>query len=99
MPEWQIEELAAGVYARVGTRPLLPNSGIIVGDEGVVVVDSGYSVQGGRDLLADVRRLTPKPVTAIVITHHHFDHAWGNAAFAGVDVIGHANARRALTTI
>src|SRR5215212_3777672 len=94
MPEWRVEELAAGVFARTGVHPLQPNSGIVVGDEGVLVVDSGYSTAAGRELRADVRRLTDKPVTHLVVSHHHFDHAWGNEAFGGAALIGHANARR-----
>jgi cyclase len=93
MVEWRLEELAAGVFARVGVHPLQPNSGIVVGDGGVLVVDSGYSAAAGRELLADIRRVTSLPVTCVVISHHHFDHAWGNEVFAGATVIGHANAR------
>ena len=94
MPEWRIEQVADGVFARTGVNPLQPNSGIIVGDDGVLVVDSGYSAQAGRELLADIATLTPLPVTAVVISHHHFDHAWGNEVFAGAELIGHAEARR-----
>jgi cyclase len=94
MVEWRIEELAHGIFARTGAHPLQPNSGIVVGDDGVLIVDSGYSTQCGRELLTDVRRLTPKPVQIVVISHHHFDHAWGNEAFAGATLVGHANAER-----
>ncbi|MGD9890487.1 MAG: MBL fold metallo-hydrolase [Dehalococcoidia bacterium] len=93
MPEWRIEELAAGVFARVGIHPLQPNSGIVIGERGVLVVDSGYSATAGRELLADIRRITPLPVSTVVISHHHFDHAWGNQVFEQADVVGHTNAR------
>lgn len=96
MTEWRLEELAPGIFARVGVNPLQPNSGIIVGGQGVLVVDSGYSAAAGRELLADVRRLTPLPVTAVVNSHHHFDHAWGNEVFEGARLIGHGNAQRAM---
>lgn len=94
MTEWRVEELTPGVFARTGVDPLQPNSGIVVGDEGVLVVDSGYSTQSGRELREEIRRLTAKPVTTVVISHHHFDHAWGNEAFADASLIGHANAER-----
>lgn len=94
MPEWRLEELAPGVFARTGLNPLQPNSGIIVGERGVLVVDSGYSTAAGKDLLADVRRLSSLPVAAVAISHHHFDHSWGNEAFDGARLIGHENARR-----
>jgi glyoxylase-like metal-dependent hydrolase (beta-lactamase superfamily II) len=94
MPEWRMEEVAPGIFARTGTNPLQPNSGIIVGERGVLVVDSGYSTAAGRDLLADVRRVSSLPVTMVVISHHHFDHSWGNEAFEGAQLIGHENARQ-----
>ena len=97
MADWRLEELAAGVFARTGvSHPLQPNSGIVVGDGGVVVIDSGYSTAAGRDLLADVRRVTALPVTAVLLSHHHFDHAWGSEAFAGAAIVGHENARAAM---
>ena len=97
MRPWRLEELAPGVFARTGTHPLQPNSGIIVGTDGVLVIDSGYSTAAGRELLGTVQRVTPLPVTAVAISHHHFDHAWGNDAFAGATLLGHENARRNMT--
>src|SRR5262245_6709340 len=98
MPSWRIDELAPGVFARTGVHPLQPNSGIIVGDEGVVVVDAGDSTAAGRDLRVDVVRLTTKPIVAVVISHHHFDHAWGNEVFTDARILGHANAGRNMLT-
>jgi cyclase len=94
MTGWRLEEVGPGVFARVGERPLQPNSGIIVGDDGVTVIDSGYSTEAGRELQADIRRVTPLPVVRVIISHHHFDHAWGNDAFSDARIIGHENARR-----
>lgn len=96
MSGYRIEELARGVYARIGGRPLEPNSGIIVGDEGVVVIDTAYSPAAARDIAADIARLTPRPVTTVIVSHHHFDHSWGNQVFAGARILGHANARTAM---
>lgn len=93
MVEWQLEELAHGVFARTGVHPLQPNSGIVVGERGVLVIDSGYSAAAGRELLGDIGRITPLPVTHVVISHHHFDHAWGNQVFEAAEVVGHINAR------
>jgi glyoxylase-like metal-dependent hydrolase (beta-lactamase superfamily II) len=93
MVEWNLEEIAPGVFARTGVHPLQPNSGIVVGERGVLVIDSGYSAAAGRELLADIGRMTPLPVTHVVISHHHFDHAWGNQVFDKAQVVGHSNAR------
>ncbi len=98
MAGFRIEELAPGVFARIGSRPLDTNSGIIVGDDGVMVVDSGYSPAAARDLADDIARITAKPVTTLIVSHHHWDHAWGNQVFAGARIIGHVNARTAMET-
>jgi cyclase len=96
MTGYRVEELARGVYARIGGRPLDPNSGIIVGEDGVTLIDSGYSPAAGRAIREDIARLTDKPVTSVIVTHHHFDHSWGNQEFAGARIIGQANARTAM---
>jgi glyoxylase-like metal-dependent hydrolase (beta-lactamase superfamily II) len=70
------------------------NSTIIVGDKGVIVVDSGGSNEVGRHLAAAVRRITDKPVTHVVNTHHHGDHYLGNVAFEGATFISSEVCRR-----
>lgn len=96
MAAYRMEELAPGVYARIGGRPLEPNSGIIVGDEGVTLIDTAYSPAAARAIAADIARVTAKPVTTVIISHHHFDHSWGSQVFEGARIIGHANARAAM---
>jgi glyoxylase-like metal-dependent hydrolase (beta-lactamase superfamily II) len=50
-------------------------------DRGLVVVDTHGSTAAGRLVLEDLRRLSAGPVTAVVNTHWHWDHSFGNAAF------------------
>ena len=59
-PGTTIVELADGVFARLHEG--LTNAGIIVGDDGVLVIDSLRVPSFARDLIADVKRLTPKPI-------------------------------------
>ena len=77
--EERIVTVADGVYVAVGYSPA--NVGLIVGDEGAVIVDTGMSVDDGRRIAAEFRELTDKPVRAIVFTHSHGDHTGGAAAF------------------
>jgi cyclase len=63
------------------------NSTVIVGEQGVILIDSGGSAEVGRHIAAAVRRITDKPVTHVVNTHHHGDHHLGNAAFEGASFI------------
>src|SRR5215468_8890426 len=53
----------------------------IAGDRGLVVVDTHGSTAAGRAVLDDLERLDAGPVTAVVNTHWHWDHSFGNAAF------------------
>jgi glyoxylase-like metal-dependent hydrolase (beta-lactamase superfamily II) len=57
------------------------NSGVIVGDKGVIVVDAKVSAAAGKELLDDIAKITPKPVTTVILTHSDGDHVNGLAAF------------------
>ncbi|HEY5083615.1 MAG TPA: MBL fold metallo-hydrolase, partial [Rhizomicrobium sp.] len=66
------------------------NSGVIVGDKGVIVVDAKTTLDGGKELLADIAKITPKPVTTVILTHSDGDHVNGLAAFpTGITIIAH----------
>ena len=75
-PGAKIVELTTGVYARLHEG--LTNAGIIVGDDGVLVIDSLRVPSFARDLIADVKHLSDKPITHVIDTHSHWDHSWGN---------------------
>ncbi|RLA22830.1 MAG: quinoprotein relay system zinc metallohydrolase 1 [Gammaproteobacteria bacterium] len=57
------------------------NSGFIITDEGVVVIDTGSSRRYGEQMLAEIRKQTNKPIFKVINTHHHPDHFLGNQAF------------------
>ena len=66
------------------------NSGVIVGDKGVIVVDAKTTLAGGKELLEDIAKITPKPVTTVILTHSDGDHVNGLAAFpTGITIIAH----------
>jgi glyoxylase-like metal-dependent hydrolase (beta-lactamase superfamily II) len=68
-------------YGPSSTEGLGANSGFIVGDESVLVIDSRFSYSHARQLLSAVRSVTDLPVKYLVNTHYHPDHVWGNAIF------------------
>jgi cyclase len=70
------------------------NSTVIVGGNGVILVDSGGTAEVGRHIASAVRRITHKPVTHVVNTHHHGDHYLGNVAFEGATLISSEMCRR-----
>jgi glyoxylase-like metal-dependent hydrolase (beta-lactamase superfamily II) len=71
------------------------NSGVIVGDKGVIVIDAKTTPAGGKELLDDIAKITPKPVTTVILTHSDGDHVNGLAAFpAGITIIAHENCKK-----
>ncbi|MFC4062959.1 MBL fold metallo-hydrolase [Planomonospora corallina] len=65
------------------------NAGLVVGDEGCLVIDTRMSHRQGRELADAVRTVTALPWT-VVNTHAHFDHFFGNAVFLPAEIWGHA---------
>lgn len=61
---------------------MMANITFVVGTKGVVVVDSGGSVQIGEMAIRQLRTTTDRPVVGVVNTHYHGDHWLGNHAFA-----------------
>jgi cyclase len=71
------------------------NSGVIVGDKGVIVVDAKTTAAAGKELLDDIAKITPKPVTTVILTHSDGDHVNGLASFpAGMTIIAHENNKK-----
>lgn len=70
--------------AALGTpsnRNFISNAGFVVTRAGVVVIDALGSPQLARELLQEIARITPKPVTHVVVTHYHADHIYGLQEF------------------
>lgn len=92
---YRFEKVADGVY--YGTGGLGGNHTIIVNDEDVLLVDDGTTPATARDLLADIKLLTAKPVRTVVNTHFHYDHTDGNSVFGpDVAIIGQEFVRTAI---
>lgn len=62
-------------------RNFISNAGFVVTPAGVVVIDALGSPQLARELLDAIARVTPQPVTHVVITHYHADHIYGLQEF------------------
>ncbi len=87
-------------YADVG---LSGNSVAILSDEGVLVFDSNGIPETAATVLAEIRKLTSKPVRYLVNSHWHWDHWGGNqtyqAAFPGLQIITHEKTRELMLTV
>jgi glyoxylase-like metal-dependent hydrolase (beta-lactamase superfamily II) len=60
---------------------LVPNVGIIVGGRGIMVVDTGMGPQNAETVLAEIRKISNKPILYLTITHFHPEHGMGAQAF------------------
>ncbi len=81
-------EIAEGVFVR--RYPFLDqNIGVVVGESGVLVVDTRASEGHARELLDDLRVITPRAPTIVVNTHAHWDHCFGNRTFRPCTIWGH----------
>ena len=95
---FEFQKLAEGVYASIRREPVGlgvdANNLFVIGDDGVLVVDTNFGPSSTRHVLASLRKLTDKPVRFVVNTHPHDDHVLGNIvyrqAFPEAEFIGHA---------
>ena len=90
-------EVADGVLVCVA-EPEAVNLGLVLGRTGALLVDTGSSPAQGAALRAAVAAATDLPLTAVVVTHAHSDHAFGLAAFADVPTLGHESVPAALAS-
>ena len=71
------------------------NAGFVITDDGVVVIDALGTQPLGEALVAAIRKVTPKPIRRVIVTHYHADHFYGLKAFkdAGAEVWAHRDGR------
>jgi cyclase len=70
------------------------NAGIIIGKEGIVVIDTLLSAKEAKRFIKDIRTVSKKPIKYVIDTHYHLDHAFGNSEFSklGAVIVAHRNA-------
>jgi glyoxylase-like metal-dependent hydrolase (beta-lactamase superfamily II) len=100
----KLTRIADNVYAYVGTKnsskdnSFGANAGVIIGRDGIVVVDTLLSAKEARRFIRDIRTLSNKPILYVVNTHYHLDHAFGNCEFTklGAVIIAQENDKKAM---
>jgi glyoxylase-like metal-dependent hydrolase (beta-lactamase superfamily II) len=98
LPFYRLTENTFFLYGNIATvdennRGWNGNAGFIVTPEGVIVIDTLGTPRLGHRLIATIRVVTDRPIRYVIITHNHPDHAYGAAAFQGLDgatIITHA---------
>lgn len=74
-----VEKVGDNIFAAIGYG--IANSIMIEGDDGVIIVDTMTTMEEAAEVLAEFRKITPKPIKAIIYTHSHPDHVFGAEAF------------------
>jgi glyoxylase-like metal-dependent hydrolase (beta-lactamase superfamily II) len=78
-------EVGPGLYAYTAQGD--PNSGIIVGDDGCMVIDAQATPAMAEDVIARVRTVTDKPIRYVVLSHYHAVRVLGASAYRAEGII------------
>jgi glyoxylase-like metal-dependent hydrolase (beta-lactamase superfamily II) len=70
-----------------------PNTGIVIGDDGVMVIDAQATPLMARDVIAKVRAVTAKPIKYVVLTHYHAVRVLGASAYGADHIIASQDTR------
>jgi len=88
-------QIAENVYVITDQRiNVIPNIGIIVGRDGVLVVDTGMGPRNAETVLSEVKKITTKPVAYLTITHFHPEHGMGAQAFPASTIVIYPTAQK-----
>src|SRR3954451_2176447 len=100
-----VKEVAPGVFFRYSAISATDKDVVfggsnniwVVFEDHVAVIDANLPKEAG-DVIAAIKKTTDKPIRYVFDTHHHGDHAYGNAVFAqeGASVVAQANCARLL---
>jgi len=74
-----VHQVTDNVWVAVGYD--MANSIMIEGDDGLIIVDTLSTYEKAKEVITEFRKITDKPVKAIIYTHGHLDHVHGTAAF------------------
>ncbi len=100
--DFALQKIGDGVWAAVvnDEGKAGGNAGFVIGDDGVLVIDTFQDPEPASALLAEIRKITKLPIRFVVNTHYHLDHVNGNDVFAaaGAAIIAQRNARAWIRT-
>ena len=71
----------------------MSDAGLIIGDDGLMVIDTLAAPMHAKRFIDAIRRVTDKPFRHVIITHHHGDHINGAQYFDGAEIISHSYCR------
>ncbi len=89
------DQLGPGLYAYTAEGD--PNSGVIIGDDSVMVIDAQATPAIAGDLIARIAKVTDKPIKYVLLTHYHAVRALGASAFKGAEILASDTTRGLIT--
>jgi glyoxylase-like metal-dependent hydrolase (beta-lactamase superfamily II) len=93
--DFRLVKVAEGVFAAIAKPGGVAsgNAGFVVGDGGVLIVDTFFTPLALEELIQEINSLTKQPLKIALNTHYHLDHTGGNQVLAerGVPIIAHEN--------
>jgi glyoxylase-like metal-dependent hydrolase (beta-lactamase superfamily II) len=100
------QQVAPNVYAFIGAkeepsvqnRGAVANQGFIIGDDGIIVIDTGASDEYGEHMLRAIAAISDKPVVLVITTYTGQDHVLGNGAFKrrNIAIVSHRDADQSM---
>lgn len=91
-PPVRLDKISDSLFQILGGRGA--NGGFYIGDNGVLVIDSKMTEESVEQTIAEIRKITDKPIKYLVNTHSDGDHIAGNRYFpTSVIIIAHENCR------
>lgn len=101
---FRVTRIKDNIYMAYRPEPLRKfvegNVTIIINEKDVILVDGGGSSTSAKNIIAEVKKLTPNPIRYVINTHFHSDHTLGNEEYVrsipGVEIISHSLTRKAL---
>jgi glyoxylase-like metal-dependent hydrolase (beta-lactamase superfamily II) len=79
------DQVEAGLYAYTAEGD--PNTGVIIGDDAVMVIDAQATPAIAGDVVARIAKVTDKPVKYVLLTHYHAARTLGASAFKGAEIL------------
>jgi len=100
--DFSFKPMIANLYLMQGAKTrdhdakcFIHNPAFIESKNGIIIIDTGASYVVGKAVLNQIRQISPKPILAILNTHHHSDHWFANGAiveeYPDVKIYGHKN--------
>ena len=88
--ELETVKLHDGVFALMSNTPFADNSGFVVGDDAVLVVDAHFTGNMGKQIIDAVKKITDLPIKYLVNLNAFGDHVFGNYVFPeSTEIIAH----------